>query len=99
MSQSQNGKSQDSYNIIEDIPLSERKFYITLQQKQLFIGAFRKKCSESVQQIYRRSPMPKCDFNKVDMEDCFCCMLDSKLESILPSVDPDPVRQSVSKSR
>ena len=25
----------------------------------------RKKCSENVQQIYRRTPMPKCDFNKV----------------------------------
>ena len=25
----------------------------------------RKRCSESMQQIYRRTPMPKCDFNKV----------------------------------
>ena len=25
----------------------------------------RKRCSENTQQIYRRTPMPKCDFNKV----------------------------------
>ena len=24
-----------------------------------------KRCSENMQQIYRRTPMPKCDFNKV----------------------------------
>ena len=24
-----------------------------------------RRCSESMQQIYRRTPMPKCDFNKV----------------------------------
>ena len=26
---------------------------------------FRKRCSENTQQIYRRKPMPKCDFNKI----------------------------------
>ena len=26
---------------------------------------FRKPCSENMQQIYRRTPMPKCDFKKV----------------------------------
>ena len=28
-------------------------------------GVLRKRCSENVQQIYRRKPMLKCDFNKV----------------------------------
>ena len=28
-------------------------------------GVLRKRCSENVQQIYRITPMPKCDFNKV----------------------------------
>ena len=28
-------------------------------------GVFKKKCSENTQQIYRRTPMPKCDLNKV----------------------------------
>ena len=33
--------------------------------KQRPRGALRKMCSENMQQIYRRTPMPKCDFNKV----------------------------------
>ena len=28
-------------------------------------GVLRKMCSENKQQIYRRAPMSKCDFNKV----------------------------------
>ena len=35
-------------------------------QKQPFRGIFRKRCSENMQQIYRRTPMPKHDFNKVE---------------------------------
>ena len=34
-------------------------------QRQLFRGVLSKSCSENMQQIYRRAPMPKCDFNKV----------------------------------
>ena len=34
-------------------------------QKQPSRGILRKRCSENIQQIYRRTPMPKCDFNKV----------------------------------
>ena len=33
-------------------------------QKQLFRGVISKWCSENMHQIYRRTPMPKCDFNK-----------------------------------
>ena len=42
-------------------------FYLTTIpfQKQSSIGVFRKKCSENVQQIYRITPMQKCDLNKV----------------------------------
>ena len=36
-----------------------------LIQKQPFRGVLMKKCSENIQEINRRSPMPKCDFNKV----------------------------------
>ena len=32
-------------------------------QKQPPRGVPRKSCSENMQQIYRRTPMPKCDFN------------------------------------
>ena len=34
-------------------------------QKQPSRGVLKKRCSENMQQIYRRTPMPKCDFNKV----------------------------------
>ena len=34
-------------------------------QKQPSRGALKKRCSENMQQMYRRTPMPKCDFNKV----------------------------------
>ena len=36
-----------------------------LTQKWPPRGAPRKRCSENMQQIYRRTPMLKCDFNKV----------------------------------
>ena len=36
-----------------------------LIQKQPSKGVLKKRCSENMQQIYRRTPMPKCDFNKV----------------------------------
>ena len=34
-------------------------------QNQLSRGVLRKRCSEIMQQIFRRTPMPKCDFNNV----------------------------------
>ena len=37
----------------------------TNTQKQPSSGVLRKRCSENMQQIYRRKPMPKCDFNRV----------------------------------
>ena len=42
-------------------------FFLRLKknQKQPSRGILRKRCSENIQQIYRRTPMPKCDFNKV----------------------------------
>ena len=33
-------------------------------QKQPSRGVLRKKCSENMQQLYKRTTMPKCDFNK-----------------------------------
>ena len=38
------------------------KMYI---KKQPSIGVLIKSCSKNIQQIYRTTPMPKCDFNKV----------------------------------
>ena len=37
-------------------------------QKQPPRGVLRKRCSEKMQQIYRRTPIPKCDFNKVALQ-------------------------------
>ena len=34
-------------------------------QKQPSRGVLKKRCSENMQQICRRTPMPKCNFNKV----------------------------------
>ena len=34
-------------------------------QKQPPRGVLSKRCSKNMQQIYRRTPMAKCDFNKV----------------------------------
>ena len=38
---------------------------IFLIRKQLSRGVLGKQCSENMQQVYRRTPMSKCDFNKV----------------------------------
>ena len=39
--------------------------FFSFVQKQPSKGVPRKRCSENMQQIYRRTPMPNCDFNKV----------------------------------
>ena len=41
-------------------------------QKQPTRGVLKKRCSENMRQIYRRTPMQKCDFNKVELVGCFC---------------------------
>ena len=42
--------------------------YFGLINKQPFRGVLRKKCSEDMQQNYRRTPMLKFDFNKVALQ-------------------------------
>ena len=37
-------------------------------EKQPPRGVLRKRCSENMQQIYRRTLMPNCDFNKVALQ-------------------------------
>ena len=39
-------------------------------QKRSSRSVLRKRCSENMQQIYRRKPMPKCNFNKVALHGC-----------------------------
>ena len=43
---------------------SLKKPLLSMSQKQPSRYVLRKSCSENIQQIYRRTPMPKCDFNK-----------------------------------
>ena len=40
-------------------------FVIFIYQNQASRGVLLKRCSENMQQIYKKTPMPKCDFNKV----------------------------------
>ena len=51
------------------LTFSQKRKYILVwsktDQKQPSTGVLRKKHSENMQQIYRRTPMPKCDFNNV----------------------------------
>ena len=42
--------------------------FVSIFQKQPFRGVLRKKCSENMQQNYRRTPMPNFDFNKVALQ-------------------------------
>ena len=46
--------------------IKHKWLYLTMEsQKQPSRGVLSKMCSENMQQIYRRTPMPECDFNKV----------------------------------
>ena len=42
-----------------------RTSYVNHSQMQPSRGVLRKRCSENMQEIYRRTPMPTCDFNKI----------------------------------
>ena len=46
-------------------------------QKQPSRGVLRKRCSENTQQIYRRTPMPKCDFMGGLLQ--ICCIFSEHL--------------------
>ena len=37
-------------------------------KKQPSRGVLKKRCSENMQHIYKRTPMPKCDFNKAALQ-------------------------------
>ena len=51
--------------ILSSISANRKRLYKNYLLKQTFRGVLRKRCSENMQQIYRRTPLPKCDFNKV----------------------------------
>ena len=45
-------------------------FSVLTFQNQPSKGVLRKNCSKNMQQIYWRTPMPKCDLNKVVVQLC-----------------------------
>ena len=51
-------------NMVFNVMPKQVSSNLSMFQKQLSRGVPRKRCSENMQQIYRRTPMPKCDFNK-----------------------------------
>ena len=56
----------DQKTRVSDVFMGYRKW----PEKQPLRGIPRKKCSENMQQIYWRTPMLKCDFNKVAKQLC-----------------------------
>ena len=54
------------YPIFWNLPKSKAK-KVSNFQKQLSRGAPRKRCSENMQQIYRRTPIMKCDFKTLQL--------------------------------
>ena len=59
--------TEKQYSHIWKIPYGCRQKLLTSfdEWKQPFRGVLRKRCSENIHQIYGRTPMPNCDFNKV----------------------------------
>ena len=51
---------------------SEENHFNSKIQKQPSIGVLIKRCSENMQQLYRRTLMPKCNFNKAAKQLSFC---------------------------
>ena len=49
---------------IKEVDIYNLKLSKLLLQKQPLKGVLEKRCSENMQQIYRRTHMPKCNFNK-----------------------------------
>ena len=41
-----------------------------MNKKQPTRGVPEKSCSENMQQIYKRTPMPRCNFNKAALQLC-----------------------------
>ena len=53
-------------NIIDMVEKRLTEILVSLRTTEAAVqGVLRKRCSKNMQQIYRRTPIPKCDFNKV----------------------------------
>ena len=54
-----------TFNTVMAVSAIDMKHRVSAVQKQPFRDVLRKRCSENIQQIYWRTPMPKCNFNRV----------------------------------
>ena len=61
-------KFQSVFFVFLSYQLHSMKHLTFIKQKQPPGGVPRKRCSENMQQIYRRTPMSKCDFKKVALQ-------------------------------
>ena len=61
-------KIKKSVQEIAKLKSGQEIYIFKYMQKQPISGVLRKRCSENMQQIYRRTPMMKCDFNKVALK-------------------------------
>ena len=62
-------KTDNIYSLIKLFTIMRNQVLIkSCVRKQLSRGVLIKACSENKQQIYRRTPMPKCDFNEVALQ-------------------------------
>ena len=66
-------KWEQNFYIYENFLINSVSLCYCLNNKSIFQkhpprGVPRKRCSEYIQEIYRRTPMPKCDFNKVALQ-------------------------------
>ena len=70
------GKVKFMFRISRDI-----RDMIKIGQKKPSRDILKKRCSENKQQTYRRTPMPKCDFNKVAKQlfQKICCIFSEYL--------------------
>ena len=56
------------YIVIFEASILGLKCLKTYFQNHTSRGVLRKRCSENIQQIYRRTAMPMCDFNKIALQ-------------------------------
>ena len=63
------------YLVIKKLVCTRKSRRIIKYQKQSPRGVPRKRCSENMQQIYKRTPMPKGDFNKAALQIYWNCFL------------------------
>ena len=62
-------KKMQKYDIYLIFP--HRSLKEAVMQEQPSRAVLEKKCSENMQQIYSRAPMPKCNFNKIALQHLF----------------------------